>query len=126
LPASTSTCTTELFGLHPPGVGYEKCTIISNKFFLELHGARCVNVFGIVSNESSSDCLSDGVNLGGMTSALDTDADVDWTEGILASYKNRFVNLEPEDFWLDEIDWGAIDADEATAFLGMGDSSGSL
>ena len=61
-----------------------------------------------------------------MSTTLDANADVDGTEGILASDQNGLVNLETEDLRLEEVDGGAIDVNEATALLGVGDRGRGL
>lgn len=118
--------TTELLGLHPSGVRDEECSVICDELFLQLHGAESIDIFGVVGDNGLGDRLSDGVDLGDVSSSLDTDTDVEDAEGFLASNKDGLVDLEPKDLGLEEVDWGAVNADDTTALLGVGDCSGSL
>ena len=118
--------TTELLGLHPSGVGNQECSVVADQLFLELDGAESIDVFGVVGDEGLGDGLSDGVDLGSVSTTLDADADVDGREGVLASDQDGLVDLEAEDLRLEELDGGAVDVDEATALFGVGDGGGSL
>ena len=126
LSAGTGTMTTELLGLHPSGVGNEKGSVIGNKLFLQLHGTEGIDVFGVVGDEGLGDGLSDGVDLGDVSSSLHPDADIEDAEGVFTGDQNGLVDLEPEDLGLEDGDGGAVDTDDTTALLGVGDCSGSL
>ena len=126
MPASTGTWTTEFLGLHPSGVRNKQCSVVRNKLLLQLHSTVRIEVLCVVCNQGLGDSLSDSVDLGCVSTALDTDTDIDGGEGIFASYEDGLVHLETEDLRLDEVDGGAIDTDEATALLSVGDSGGSL
>lgn len=119
MPAGTSTSTTELLGLHPSGVRNQECTVISNQLLLQLHSAVSIDVLGVVRDDGFGDSLADGVYLRSVSTTLDTHTDVEGCEGLLASDENGLVDLETEDFGLDEVDGGAVDADETTALLGV-------
>ena len=126
LPASTGTMTTELLWLCSPGVRNQQCPVVGNELLLELQRAVRVEVLGVVGNDCLSNRLTDSVDLGGVSTTLDADADVDGTESILASYQNRLIDLESEDLRLEEADGGAVDVEETTALLGVGDRGGGL
>ena len=96
------------------------------ELLLELHRAVRVEVLGVVRNDRLSDSLADGVDLRGVSTTLDTDTDVDSTEGILARDQDRLVDLEAEDLRLEQVDGGTVDVDETTALLGVGNRSGGL
>ena len=61
-----------------------------------------------------------------MTTALYTNANVDGSKAVLAEKENRLVDLEAQDFWLDEVDGRAVDLDEALALFAKGDGGGVL
>lgn len=126
LPASTSTLSTELLGLHPPGISDEQCPVVGNKLFLQLHSTVCILVLGVVCNNSLGDGLTDSIDLRSVSTTLDTDTDVDDTESVLAGGKDSLVDLEPEDFRLEEVDGGAVDVDEATTLPCVGNRSCGL
>ena len=118
--------TTELLGLHPPGVSDQQCPVISHQLLLQLQGTVGVNVLGVVGDEGLGDGLSDGVHLRGVSSTLHSDADIKGSKGVLSGNKDGLVDLQAEDLRLNEVDGGAVNTDEATAFPGVGDSSRGL
>ena len=118
--------TTELLGLAPPGVCDQEATVVGHKLLLQLHCAVSVDVLGVVRNDGLSNSLADGVNLRGVSSTLYADTDIEGSEGVLSGNEDGLVDLETEDLRLDEVDGGAIDADEATSFPGVSDSGRGL
>ena len=99
--------------------------------------------------------MSDGVNLGSVTTTGDADSDVDTlcytqsvtyvllyptsflcfgsqipilrrTELVETENKDWLVDLEAEDLWLNERERAPVDLDEALASLAVGDSGRSL
>ena len=118
--------TTELLRLCSPGVGNEECPVVRNKLLLQLESARSIEVLGVVRDNCLRDRLTDSVHLRGVSTTLDTEANVDRREEILASNKDGLIDLEPQDFGLEERDGGAVDVDETTALFGVGDGGGSL
>ena len=61
-----------------------------------------------------------------MSTTVYAHSDVDAGELLLANDEDSFVDLEAEDFGLEDGDRGAVDFDEALAFTGVGDSRSSL
>ena len=61
-----------------------------------------------------------------MSTTLDADADVDALELVLACDEYGLVDLEAEDFGLEEVDGRAVDLDQALPFPCMGNGRGSL
>ena len=62
----------------------------------------------------------------GVSTTLDADTNVNGGEGLLANNQDRLVDLEAEDLGLQEGDRGAVDVDEATTLLSMGDRGSGL
>lgn len=77
----------------------------------------------MVGNDGLSDSSTNGVNLSGHTTTLDTDADVQVGELVLAKDEDRLEGLEAEGLGLDELNGLPIDLNEAAALLG--ESAGS-
>ena len=126
LPASTSALSTELLGLHPTRISDDKGPVVLHELLLQFNGRLSVDVFRKVCDDGLSNSLADGVDLGGVSTTLDADADVNGTEGILAGDQNGLVDLEAEDLRLEQVDGRAVDVDEAATLLRVGDSSRSL
>jgi hypothetical protein len=80
-----------------------------------------VDVLLVVGDEGLGDGLADGVDLGGVATAGDADADVDVGELVEADDEERLVDLEAEDLGLDEGERAAVNLDETAAglFCGM-------
>ena len=116
----------ELLGLHPPGVGNEQCPVVGDKLFLQLHSAVRILVLGVVGNNGLGDGLTDSVNLRGVSTTLDTDTDVNDTESVLAGGKDGLVDLESEDLRLEEVEGRAVNVDEATTLLSVGNRGSGL
>lgn len=80
----------------------------------------------MVSNKTLGDGLSDGVDLGGVTTTGDTHSDVDVGELVKTNQDQWLVNLESEDLWLNKGDWGTVDLDQTLTLLDVGNSCGRL
>jgi hypothetical protein len=104
LSASTGTLSTELLGLHPAGVCNQESPVVRDELLLELECACGIVVLGVVRNNGLCDCLSDCVDLGSVTTTLYADTDVDGCKGVFADDEDGLVDLEAEDFGLEESD----------------------
>jgi hypothetical protein len=69
--------TTELLGLAPAVVGDEEGAVELDEGLLEEVLGVLVDVLLVVGDQGLGDGLTDGVDLRGVTTARDTDADVD-------------------------------------------------
>ena len=67
-----------------------------------------------------------GVDLRGMTSALDADPHVDAGEAVATEEEDRLISLEAENLRLNKLDWEAIDFDEPVAALAVRHGDGRL
>lgn len=118
--------TTELLGLCSPGVRNQKRPVVCDQLLLELHRTVRIDVLGIVSNDGLGNGLADGINLGGVSTTLYADADVNRSESILSCDENGLIDLEAEDLWLQKADGGTVNVDKAATLLGVGDRSSGL
>ena len=96
--------TTELLGLGSPWVRNQQSPVVSNKLLLEFHRGVCVDVFRVVSDNRLGNRLTDGIDLGGVSTTLYTNTDVHCSEGILTGNEDGLVDLETEDLRLEEVD----------------------
>lgn len=71
------TWTAELLGLAPSVVGNEQCAVVLDKRLLELVLRVLVDVLLVVGDDGLGDGLTDGVDLGGVSTTGDADADID-------------------------------------------------
>ena len=77
LVSRTRTWTTELLGLAPPIVGNKQGTVVLDQGLLQLVLGVLVDVLLVVGDDGLGDGLTDGVDLGGVTTTGDAHADVD-------------------------------------------------
>jgi len=77
LVAGAGTGTAELLGLAPPVVGDEECAVVLDEGLLELVLGVLVDELLVVGDDGLGDGLADGVDLRGVTTTGDADADVD-------------------------------------------------
>jgi hypothetical protein len=71
------TGTTEFLGLAPPVVGNEECAVVLNEGLLELVLGVLIDEFLVVGDDGLGDGLTDGVDLGSVTTTGDADTDID-------------------------------------------------
>lgn len=90
---STSTRTAELLGLSASVIGDEEGSVELDEGLLELVLRVLVNVFLVIGDYRFGDGLSDGVDLRGVTTAGDADADVNAGEFVKADDEEGFVDL---------------------------------
>ena len=70
---------------------------------------RASLTFLIVGHEGLGEGLPDGVDLAGVSAALDPDADVDVGEAVLAQEKDRLLQLVLQGSGLHQLEWPAVD-----------------
>ena len=104
MPASTSALSTELLGLHPTRISDDKGPVVLHELLLQLNGRLSVDVFRKVCDDGLSNSLADGVDLGGVSSSLDANTDVDGVKVLWTGDKNGLVDFEAEDFRPEEVD----------------------
>lgn len=93
LEAGTGTGTTELLGLCATVVGNEQAAVVLDKSLLELVLGVLVNVLLVVGDDRLGDGLADGVDLRGVTTTGDANADVDTGELVSADDQEGLVDL---------------------------------
>jgi hypothetical protein len=71
------TGTAELLGLAPSVVGDEQCAVVLHEGLLELVLGVLVDEFLVVGDDGFGNGLTNGVDLGSVSTAGDADADVD-------------------------------------------------
>lgn len=122
----TGTWTTKLLWLAASVVGNKQGTVVRDQSLLELVLAVLVDVLLVVGDDALGDGLTDGVDLGSVSTTTDADADVDTGKLVSSEKQNWLVDLESQDLWLDERKRLAVDLDQALALLAVCDGSGSL
>lgn len=86
LVSRSRTRTTKLLRLTLSAIGHEQCSVVLHQGALQLVLAVLIDVFLVVCDDALGDGLSDSVDLRGVTTARDSDSDVDAGEFISAYY----------------------------------------
>ena len=85
--------TSKLLRLTPSIIRHQQCPIILHEGLLQLVLRILIHVFLIVGDDGFGNGLADSVDLGGVTTAGDADADVDVGKFVEADYEEGFVDL---------------------------------
>lgn len=126
LVTGTGTGTTKLLGLRSSGVGNEEGSVVRDKGLLRLVLGLLINELLVVGNDTLGNSLTDGVNLGDVTTTVNADTDVNVGELVETSDEEGLVDLVSEDLGLDKGDGRTVDLEETLTGLDVGNSSGSL
>lgn len=93
LVTGAGTATTELLGLGATVVGDQEGAVVLDEGLLELVLGVLIDVLLVVGDNGLGDGLTDGVDLGGVTTTGDADADVDTGELVSADDQEGLVDL---------------------------------
>ena len=93
--------TTELLGLAAAVVGDEQGAVVGNKELLDVVLGVLVDELLVVRDDGLGDSLTDGVDLGSVTSASDANAYVDVRKLLETDDEEGLVDLEAHDLGLD-------------------------
>ena len=126
LESGTGGTSTVFLWLASTWVGNQQITIVFHQSLAKLILGALINILGMVSNNRLGNSGSDGINLCGNSTTLDTDTNIKVGELVLTNDQNWLENLQSELLWLDVLNWLPIDLDKTTALLGESASSGSL
>lgn len=80
----------------------------------------------MVCDQTLGNGLSDSVNLRDVTTTGDLNSDIDVLKLVQANQSKRLVNLESQDFRLNQSDGRAIHLDQTLAGLDVGDGGSGL
>lgn len=80
----------------------------------------------MVCDQTLGNGLSDGVDLGDVTTTGDSDSDIDVGELVQTNQDQWLVNLESQDFWFHQSDWRTVDLDQTLTGLDVGNSGSRL
>lgn len=122
LESGTGTWTAELLGFAATVVGNEEGTVELGQGLLEQVLGVLIDELLVVGDQGLGDRLTDGVDLGSVTTTGDTDTDVEASELIEADNEQGLVDLGSENGRLDERERAAVDPDQTLSGLGVGDS----
>ena len=84
---------TVLFRFASSWVSDQKSSVVLKKKFFDLSFFSLVNEFLVVSNNTFSNSLSDGINLSDITTSSDGDSDVQVLESLETQKENWFHNF---------------------------------
>jgi len=142
LVASAGAAATELLGLATTRVSHQQAAVVLDQGLLDLALGLLVNILLVVRYNSLGDSLPDGcgviksclnkvvqqktltIDLRGVTTSPNADADVDVLELLSADEKNRLEDLVTQGFRLEELDGVTVHLQETIPLLAVsnGDS----
>lgn len=122
----SSTSTTEFLWFWSSRISDQQGSVVRSESLLQFVLGLFVDVLLVVSDQTLSDSLSDGVDLRDVTTTGDLNSDVDVGELVQTNQQQWFVNLESQDFWLHQGDWRTVNLDQTLTGLNMGDGSSRL
>ena len=122
----SSTSTTEFLWFWSSRISNQQGSVVRSESLLQFVLGLFVDVLLVVSDQTLSDSLSDGVDLRDVTTTGDLNSDVDVGELVQTNQQQWFVNLESQDFWLHQGDWRTVNLDQTLTGLNMGDGSSRL
>lgn len=93
LVSGTRAGTAEFLGLASSVVGNEQGAVVLHERLLQLVLGEFIHVFLIVGNDGLGNGLTDGVDLAGVTTAGDADANVNFGEAVEAEDQEGLVDL---------------------------------
>lgn len=126
LESGTSTLTTEFLWFWSSSIGDQQGSVVRGESLLQFVLGLFVDVLLVVSNQTLSNSLSDGVDLRDVTTTGDSNSDVDLSELVQTNQQQWFVNLESQDFWFNQSDWGTVDLNQTLTGLNVGNGSSRL
>merc|ERR1719219_651941 len=122
LVSCSGTWTTEFFAFGSSWIGNHQGSVVLNEAVLQDSFGVLVNVLLVVSDYSSTDSLSDGVDLSDSSTTADFNFDVNSGESFGATNEKWLLKFESESFWLDFVQWSSVDFDQT--FAGFAESNG--
>ena len=122
--SGSCTWTTKLLWLASSGVSNDQRSVVSDKDISNLLLGGLINVLLIVSKESLSDGLTDGVDLGSVTTTSDSKSHVDLGEVFLSEEKNRLESLNSQCWGINKVKGDTIDSDHTSTGLDKGNGNG--
>ena len=126
LETRTSTTPTKLLRLAPPRIRHEQSPIVPYQNVLHLLLRLLINILLVESHKRLGDALTNRVDLGSVTTAVDADPHVDASETVLPEEKHRLEDLESEDLWVEQLDRAAVELDQTAPASAVGDGDGRL
>ena len=118
--------TTKLLWFATTRIGNQQGTIIGNQQFLNLLLGGLIDILLVEGHDSLGDGLTDGVDLGSVTSSTHSNANIESSDTVSAQKQNGLIHLGTQDFWLDEGKRSAVELDESLAALAHCNSRGRL
>lgn len=122
----TCTATSKLLRLAATRISHQQSAVVPAENVLDLLLRLLVDVLLVEGDESLRDRLTDGVDLGGVTSTFHSDTHVDTGESVATKEEDRLERLVAEDFRLDKLDRDSVNFNESTAALAVSDGNSRL
>ncbi len=122
LETRTSAAASKLFRFAATRISYEQCAVVPQEHVLDFLLRLLIDEFLIISHECLGDALPYGVYLRGMSSSLHADTHIDAGEFLTTQQQNGLERLVSQNLRLHQLNGTAIDLDQTSSPLTIGDS----
>jgi hypothetical protein len=109
--------TSKLLRLAPSVICNQQGSVIAGESGLQLVLGVLIDELLVVGNDGLGDGLTDGVNLGSVSTTGDSDANIDAGEFVETDCQEGFVDLKSQDLGLDEVERLSVDLNETLSCL---------
>lgn len=109
--------TSKLLRLASSVIGNKQRSVVLDEGLLQGVLAVLVDEFLVVCDDRLGDGLTDGVDLGSVSTTGNSDADIDASELVEADNQEGLVDLESQDLGLDEVEGLAVDLNQSLTSL---------
>lgn len=89
-------------------VGNEEGPVVADEDVLDLLCGLLVIILPIKGDQGLGNALSDGIDLGGVTTAVDANAHVNAIEAVSTEEEDGLVGLVLQDLRLHQFDWASV------------------
>ena len=113
----TTAPTSKLLRLASSVISDQQRSVVLDKGLLQRVLAVLIDELLVVGNDGLRDGLTDGIDLGSVSTTSNSDTDVDVGELVEANDQEGFVDLESQDLGLDEVERLSVDLDQSLTSL---------
>lgn len=123
---TSGTSTTGMLGFTSSGISNQQSSVVLEESFLKFSLGVFIDEFLVISDNSLSESLSDGVDLRSVTTSSDSNSDINTAESLASEKKDGFIYLNSKGSGFQNIKRGTVDSDKSGTGLAGSNSDGIL
>jgi hypothetical protein len=109
--------TSKLLRLASSVVRNQQCSVVLDESLLQGVLGVLIDELLVVCNDGLGDGLTDGIDLGCVSTTSNSDADIDTGELVETDDQEGFIDLESQDLGLDEVERLSVDLNKSLSSL---------